>query len=83
MWPVDIQSEHQPPCAIIRWITVHGDNRTVTFGPDHWRRSYRRQQSERGVYDRYDVLDAYPEARMFRVRIVTRDALIDIAEALI
>jgi hypothetical protein len=61
---------------------VHGDARTLTFGPERARRALSRQQSDEGIYDRYDVLDIYPDARMFQVRIVTREALIDIAEAL-
>jgi hypothetical protein len=61
---------------------VHGDTRTLTFGPERARRARNRHQSDGGIFDRYDVLDLYPEVRMFQVRLVTRDALLDIAEAL-
>jgi len=81
MWPVDSRSQDAPPCAIMRWITALGDIRTLTFGPAHARRAHR-HRSGGIVYDRYDALDMYPEARMFHARIVTRDALVDIAEAL-
>jgi hypothetical protein len=33
--------------------------------------------------DRYDLLDVYPDVRLFQVRIVTREALNTISEALI
>jgi len=81
MWPVDSHSEDIPPCAIIRWITRLGDIRTLTFGSVRARRLHR-HRSRGIVYDRYDALDMYPEARMFQARIVTRDALVDIAKAL-
>jgi hypothetical protein len=61
---------------------MHRDNRSSTFGPERARRALGRQQSQGGIFDRYDVLDVYPNARMFQVRIVTRDALIEVAEAL-
>jgi hypothetical protein len=41
-----------------------------------------RYDCELEVDDRYDLLDVYPDARLFLVRIVTRDALIAVAEAL-
>jgi hypothetical protein len=43
------------------------------------RHAQRRQESKSGIYDRYDALEIYPNARMFHVRLVTRDAPIDIA----
>jgi hypothetical protein len=82
LWPVDVHSEDLQPCAILRWISKFGDNQTITFGPEHARHARRRQESKGGIYDRYDALEVYPNARMFHVRLVTRDALIDIAEAL-
>jgi hypothetical protein len=82
MWPADIHSEGVPPCAIMRWITVHGEIRTLTFGSERARRGHHRDRCGGVIYDRYDALDIYPDARMFQVRIVTRDALIDIAKAL-
>ena len=82
MWPADIRSQDVPPCAIMRWITVRRDTRTPTFGSERARRAHHRHRSNGVIYDRYDALDIYPDARMFQARIVTRDALIDIAEAL-
>jgi hypothetical protein len=82
MWPANIHSQDVPPCAIMRWITVHGDIRTLTFGSERARLDHHRHRSDGVIYDRYDALDIYPDARMFHVRIVTRDALIDIAKAL-
>jgi hypothetical protein len=81
MWPVDSRSQDVPPCAIMRWITVHGEIRTLIFGSARARRAHR-HRSGGVVYDRYDALDVYSEARMFRARTVTRDALVDIAKAL-
>jgi hypothetical protein len=66
----------------MRWITVHGDIRTLTFGSEYARRGHHRHRFNGVIYDRYDALDIYSEARMFQVRIVTRDAPIDIAKAL-
>jgi hypothetical protein len=81
MWPIDARSQDIPPCAIVRWITSLGYVRSLTFGAAQAKRT-RHHRSSGIVYDRYDALDMYPEAGMFHTRIVTRDALIDIATAL-
>jgi len=64
MWPTDIHSQDVPPCAIMRWITAHGDIRTLTFGSGRARRGHHRHRSDGVIYDRYDALDIYPDARI-------------------
>jgi hypothetical protein len=58
------------------------DPHTLVFGSKPQPRASDCHRSVQKVYDRYDLLEVYPDARMFQVKIGTRDALIDIAEAL-
>jgi hypothetical protein len=82
MWAAGVHLDDLPPYAVVRWLSANGDSNTLTFGPERDRAVPDGHDREREVDDRYDLLDVYPDARMFQVRIVTRDALIAIAEAL-
>jgi hypothetical protein len=81
MWAAGLGSEDLPPYGVVRWLSSNGDTHTLVFGSPPETPGPGHHHSERQVHDRYDLLDAYPDSRMFQMRIVTRDALIDIAEA--
>ena len=80
IWPNDIDDKAIKPCAILRWISF-GEIRTLTFASQAHRKTLRKQSGSI-VEDRYLALAMYPSAKMFHSRIVTREALIDIAYAL-
>jgi hypothetical protein len=82
MWAAGVDCNELPPFAVVRWLSANGDSHTLTFGPQRERRGSERRRPDGDIDDRYDLLEVYPEARMFQTRIVTREALIDIAEAL-
>ena len=63
-----------PPYAILRWLDHRGHSQVLVFGPAG-------QRLERGT-EILDLLDRYSDHRFFQVRIVRREAMIEIATAL-
>ena len=81
MWTGGWGSEDLPPYDVGRWLSPNGDTHTLVFGSPPESSGPGHHHSERQVHDRNDLLDAYPDSRMFQMRIVTRDPLAAIPEA--
>ncbi|MGB3486528.1 MAG: hypothetical protein WBA62_00350 [Xanthobacteraceae bacterium] len=63
-----------PRYAILRWLDHRGHSNVLVFGPE-W------ESLDRGT-EISDLLDQYSSHGLFQVRIVRRQALVDIAKAL-
>jgi len=63
-----------PHYAILRWLDQSGHGKVLVFGPEG-------EHIDRGT-EIPDLVDRYSSHRLFQVRIVRRESLIDIATAL-
>lgn len=77
--PIGAGADQLAGHAIVRWLDYRGHPNVLVFGPDTDRPT--RDRLKRGT-EIHDLFDRYSGHRLFQVRVVKRDALIDVAAAL-
>jgi hypothetical protein len=80
--PVGQGSDKLPCHAMVRWITHRGDSKMLVFGPPEETKRKRASARRGEPTAAHDLIERYETHRLFQVRTVRRQALIDIAMAL-